>query len=231
VLPSCRSDLTFTGPPYVPKVITHAAKPSRLMARNYSAPCRPPLPPPPCPDPPPHPTHTRTHHTRAALTQAKPYQRSDFSHSPTELLKIGHENEMLVKKLTGISAQPTAWAKEVKKWVAAASPRAAWSLACAVPTPSRVVDSCRGTCRTVHRVHRQGCPQRLPPSASSCRRRQELRPAWRLRACHCGHRLSCSNCCGPQAPTAPQEGGAAGAGGGARISQPAQGCRPDRQPE
>jgi hypothetical protein len=50
--------------------------------------------------------------------QARPYQRSDYSHSATELLKIGYENEVLVKKLTGISAQPPAWVKEVKKCAA-----------------------------------------------------------------------------------------------------------------
>lgn len=47
--------------------------------------------------------------------QAKPYHRDDFSHSSTELLKIGYENEVLVKKLTGISMQPPTWVKDAKK--------------------------------------------------------------------------------------------------------------------
>ena len=48
--------------------------------------------------------------------QAKPYQRSDYSHSPAELMKIGYENEVLVKKLTGISAQPPArWVEDLKR--------------------------------------------------------------------------------------------------------------------
>jgi hypothetical protein len=47
--------------------------------------------------------------------QAKPYHRDDFSHSSTELLKIGYDNEVLVKKLTGISMQPPTWVKDAKK--------------------------------------------------------------------------------------------------------------------
>lgn len=47
--------------------------------------------------------------------QAKPYHRNDFSHSSSELLKIGYENEVLVKKLTGISMQPPSWVKDMKK--------------------------------------------------------------------------------------------------------------------
>jgi hypothetical protein len=35
--------------------------------------------------------------------QAKPYQRADYSHSTTKLMKIAHDNQLLVKRLTSIS--------------------------------------------------------------------------------------------------------------------------------
>jgi hypothetical protein len=35
--------------------------------------------------------------------QAKPYKRIDYSHSAVELMKIAHDNELLVKQLTTIS--------------------------------------------------------------------------------------------------------------------------------
>jgi hypothetical protein len=35
--------------------------------------------------------------------QATPYQRADYSHSTTKLMKIAHDNQLLVKRLTSIS--------------------------------------------------------------------------------------------------------------------------------
>lgn len=35
--------------------------------------------------------------------QAKPYKRADFSHSAVDLLKIAHDNQLLVQHLTTIS--------------------------------------------------------------------------------------------------------------------------------
>jgi hypothetical protein len=38
-----------------------------------------------------------------AVLQAKPYQRADYSHSTTKLMKIAYDNQLLVKRLTSIS--------------------------------------------------------------------------------------------------------------------------------
>lgn len=40
---------------------------------------------------------------RPACLQAKPYQRADYSHSTVKLMKIAHDNQVLVKRLTSIS--------------------------------------------------------------------------------------------------------------------------------
>jgi len=52
------------------------------------------------------------------VPRAKPQQRSDFTHSPNQLRKIGHENSILVDKIAKISAR----GKESPKMVEPTSP-------------------------------------------------------------------------------------------------------------
>lgn len=47
--------------------------------------------------------------------QAKPYPRADYSHSATQLMKIGHDNQLLVERLTEISHQPPGWVRDLNK--------------------------------------------------------------------------------------------------------------------
>eukprot|EP00877_Chromochloris_zofingiensis_P012380 jgi/Chrzof1/7396/Cz02g21360.t1 len=46
---------------------------------------------------------------------AKPYPRADYSHSATQLMKIGHDNQLLVERLTEISHQPPGWVRDLNK--------------------------------------------------------------------------------------------------------------------
>jgi hypothetical protein len=42
-------------------------------------------------------------HACAGTLQAKPYRRVDYSHSSVQLMKIAHDNQLLVNHLTTIS--------------------------------------------------------------------------------------------------------------------------------
>lgn len=42
-------------------------------------------------------------HVCAGTVQAKPYRRVDYSHSAVQLMKIAHDNQLLVNHLTTIS--------------------------------------------------------------------------------------------------------------------------------
>ncbi|WIA30602.1 hypothetical protein OEZ86_000682 [Tetradesmus obliquus] len=46
---------------------------------------------------------------------AKPYQRADYSHSTVKLMKIAHDNQVLVKRLTSISHKDPSWVKDLGK--------------------------------------------------------------------------------------------------------------------
>uniref|UniRef100_A0A383WPK5 Uncharacterized protein n=1 Tax=Tetradesmus obliquus TaxID=3088 RepID=A0A383WPK5_TETOB len=49
------------------------------------------------------------------VPKAKPYQRADYSHSTVKLMKIAHDNQVLVKRLTSISHKDPSWVKDLGK--------------------------------------------------------------------------------------------------------------------
>ncbi|KAF6257473.1 hypothetical protein COO60DRAFT_1701845 [Scenedesmus sp. NREL 46B-D3] len=49
------------------------------------------------------------------VPKAKAYQRADYSHSTTKLMKIAHDNQLLVKRLTSISHKGPNWVKDLGK--------------------------------------------------------------------------------------------------------------------
>lgn len=52
------------------------------------------------------------HVTPCTRLQAKPYHRVDYSHSKVKLMKIAHDNQLLVQRLTSISHKVTCREKD-----------------------------------------------------------------------------------------------------------------------